>query len=265
MQLGRVVGTMTSTTQASDVSEGAHADRSARNAERQALMASRCWLSTGWGPVEAIGCSSPTTAASCKRSWDQHARPVERDRASRQIEREGGNRQVRIAEVIGRVTLSRSSPQLKGGRFLIALPMPLAALTEGTRRSRRRGRRVRRPGGRPRQPDRAQRGPRGRQSVRQDQDAHRRVLRVPDRSDQRLRLTEFCGIEVSSSALGRSRGAHERQRNRDERMEVSRADVRDRPADLQQGIRRGQRRQYQLCASAKTGCCARRRGSRRAS
>jgi microcompartment protein CcmK/EutM len=38
---------------------------------------------------------------------------------------------MRIAEVIGRVTLSRFSPQLKGGRFLIALPMPLAALTEG--------------------------------------------------------------------------------------------------------------------------------------
>ena len=32
---------------------------------------------------------------------------------------------MRIAEVIGRVTLSRLHPQLKGGRFLIALPMPL--------------------------------------------------------------------------------------------------------------------------------------------
>jgi ethanolamine utilization protein EutN len=39
---------------------------------------------------------------------------------------------MRIGEVIGRVTLSRSQPQLHGGRFLIALPMPLAALTEGT-------------------------------------------------------------------------------------------------------------------------------------
>jgi microcompartment protein CcmK/EutM len=37
---------------------------------------------------------------------------------------------VRIGEVIGRVTLSRFSPQLQGGRFLIALPMPLAALTD---------------------------------------------------------------------------------------------------------------------------------------
>jgi ethanolamine utilization protein EutN len=37
---------------------------------------------------------------------------------------------MRIAEVIGRVTLSRFNPQLRGGRFLIALPMPLAALTE---------------------------------------------------------------------------------------------------------------------------------------
>ena len=37
---------------------------------------------------------------------------------------------MRIGEVIGRVTLSRFNPQLQGGRFLIALPMPLAALTE---------------------------------------------------------------------------------------------------------------------------------------
>ncbi len=35
---------------------------------------------------------------------------------------------MRIAEVIGRVTLSRHHPNLKGGRYLIALPMPLAAL-----------------------------------------------------------------------------------------------------------------------------------------
>jgi ethanolamine utilization protein EutN len=40
---------------------------------------------------------------------------------------------VRIAEVIGRVTMSRSSPQLKGGRFLIALPLPLEALTDGSK------------------------------------------------------------------------------------------------------------------------------------
>ena len=38
---------------------------------------------------------------------------------------------MRIGEVIGRVTLSRFQPRLRGGRFLIALPMPLAALTEG--------------------------------------------------------------------------------------------------------------------------------------
>jgi ethanolamine utilization protein EutN len=37
---------------------------------------------------------------------------------------------MRIGEVIGRVTLSRFQPRLRGGRFLIALPMPLAALTE---------------------------------------------------------------------------------------------------------------------------------------
>jgi ethanolamine utilization protein EutN len=38
---------------------------------------------------------------------------------------------MRIGEVIGRVTLSRFHPQLRGGRFLIALPMPLVALSEG--------------------------------------------------------------------------------------------------------------------------------------
>jgi ethanolamine utilization protein EutN len=38
---------------------------------------------------------------------------------------------MRIGEVIGRVTLSRSNPQLQGGRLLVALPMPLAALTRG--------------------------------------------------------------------------------------------------------------------------------------
>ncbi|MHB1557846.1 MAG: EutN/CcmL family microcompartment protein [Isosphaeraceae bacterium] len=37
---------------------------------------------------------------------------------------------MRIGEVIGRVTMSRLHPSLRGGRFLIALPMPLAALTE---------------------------------------------------------------------------------------------------------------------------------------
>ncbi len=37
---------------------------------------------------------------------------------------------MRIGEVIGRVTMSRIHPQLRGGRFLIALPMPLSALTD---------------------------------------------------------------------------------------------------------------------------------------
>jgi ethanolamine utilization protein EutN len=39
---------------------------------------------------------------------------------------------MRIAEVIGSVTLSRQHPSLKGGRFVIALPLPLEALTEGS-------------------------------------------------------------------------------------------------------------------------------------
>lgn len=39
---------------------------------------------------------------------------------------------MRIAEVIGRVTLSRVHPSLRNARLLIALPMPLAALREGS-------------------------------------------------------------------------------------------------------------------------------------
>jgi ethanolamine utilization protein EutN len=40
---------------------------------------------------------------------------------------------MRIAEVIGRVTLSRLLPQLQGARLLIALPLPLEALTRRAR------------------------------------------------------------------------------------------------------------------------------------
>jgi ethanolamine utilization protein EutN len=39
---------------------------------------------------------------------------------------------MRIAEVIGRVTLSRSLASLKGGRFFIALPFPFEALTKAS-------------------------------------------------------------------------------------------------------------------------------------
>ncbi len=38
---------------------------------------------------------------------------------------------MRIAEVIGRVTLSRSHPSLKAGRLVIVLPMTKEALVEG--------------------------------------------------------------------------------------------------------------------------------------
>ncbi len=37
---------------------------------------------------------------------------------------------MRIGEVIGRVTMSRLHPSLRGGRYLIALPMPMAALMD---------------------------------------------------------------------------------------------------------------------------------------
>lgn len=39
---------------------------------------------------------------------------------------------MRIAEVIGRVTLSRVHPSLKGGRYIITLPMPADALLDGS-------------------------------------------------------------------------------------------------------------------------------------
>ena len=38
---------------------------------------------------------------------------------------------MRIAEVIGRVTLSRSHPNLKAGRLVIVLPMTKEALVDG--------------------------------------------------------------------------------------------------------------------------------------
>lgn len=41
---------------------------------------------------------------------------------------------MRIAEVIGRVTMSRLHPALRGGRFVIALPMPLEALVDDSPR-----------------------------------------------------------------------------------------------------------------------------------
>ncbi len=39
---------------------------------------------------------------------------------------------MRIAEVIGRVTLSRIHPALRSARFVIALPMSRSALVEGS-------------------------------------------------------------------------------------------------------------------------------------
>jgi len=41
---------------------------------------------------------------------------------------------MRIAEVIGRLTLSRVHPSITGARFVITLPMPLEALTEDSPR-----------------------------------------------------------------------------------------------------------------------------------
>ncbi len=39
---------------------------------------------------------------------------------------------MRIAEVVGRVTLSKAHPNLRNARFVIALPMPRDALVQGS-------------------------------------------------------------------------------------------------------------------------------------
>ena len=39
---------------------------------------------------------------------------------------------MRIAEIIGRVTLSRAHPSLPSGRYVIALPLPRSALVDHT-------------------------------------------------------------------------------------------------------------------------------------
>ena len=68
----------------------------------------------------------------------------------------------------------------EAGRFVIALPMPLEALCEGRRPdAARRSSPTTTWAPAPRCPDRPERGPRGGQPVRQDQDADRRLLRVP--------------------------------------------------------------------------------------
>ncbi len=59
-----------------------------------------------------------------------HTRPVERARHTRRSRHSGRSDAMRIAQVIGRVTLSRSLPSLCGGRLLLAQPLPLDALTQ---------------------------------------------------------------------------------------------------------------------------------------
>ena len=39
---------------------------------------------------------------------------------------------MRIAEVIGRVTLAQALPSLKGARFVVALPLPRSAIENGS-------------------------------------------------------------------------------------------------------------------------------------
>ena len=41
---------------------------------------------------------------------------------------------MRLAEVIGRITLSRAHPSLQGARWVISLPLPREALTEDSPR-----------------------------------------------------------------------------------------------------------------------------------
>src|SRR5271157_4893613 len=64
--------------------------------------------------------------ATCRRFPRLRSAPGARDPTC-------GEPVMRIAEVIGRVTLSRLHPSLRGGRFLVAVPLPLEAMTEGSR------------------------------------------------------------------------------------------------------------------------------------
>ncbi len=143
MQLGRVVGTATATVK-----------HPTFQGERMLVVqletpagqpdGEPSWPSTGWGgPGDLVLVTNDGRALQEKLGpttpgrWSVIGLPDETSST-------WGRLPMRIAEVIGRVTLSRFNPQLRGGRFLIALPMPLAALTEGVAGSRRRSRRLRR-------------------------------------------------------------------------------------------------------------------------
>ena len=128
MQLGRVIGTATATVK-----------HPTFQSERLLVVqletpaggptVNRSWPLTGWGQAEATECCSPTTAVPSRVARRHDSRALERDGSSRPGFSNGA-KAMRIAEVIGRVTLSRANPRLRGGRLLLALPMPLQALVE---------------------------------------------------------------------------------------------------------------------------------------
>ena len=75
----------------------------------------------------------------------------------------------------------------------------------------------------------------------------RRLLRLPDRSDRRSER-DRTSDDTNRPRPDEDAATMAGNGNADERMEAPRADVRDRPAGLRQGLRRRQRRQHQLPA-----------------
>ena len=118
MQLGRVVGTVTATIKHPTFAEGTDAGRAARDADGrpdgEPILA---FDRLGAGPRRHGAGHQRRPRASGKTGSD-HAGPLERDRASRRPRVTNGGQAMRIAEVIGRVTLSRFNPQLKGRAIL---------------------------------------------------------------------------------------------------------------------------------------------------
>ena len=126
MQLGRVVGTATSTVKHPTFQNErllvVQLETSAGRPDGEPILAFDR-LGAGRGDRGAGDQRRPRASRAARTD---HTGALERHWACRTnavLSREEST--MRIAEVIGRVTLSRFNPQLRGGRFLIALPMPL--------------------------------------------------------------------------------------------------------------------------------------------
>src|SRR5262249_2599469 len=115
--------------EAPDLRGRAHARGAARDNYRGAGRRADPGLRPARGRAGPPGPAHPRWPGAPGIAGDDNAGALERVGPPRRTVLNRGT-PVRIGEVIGRVTLSRFNPQLQGGRFLIALPMPLMALTE---------------------------------------------------------------------------------------------------------------------------------------